>query len=73
MLSDAVCSFNPTYGQGMDRVPTLDARFVRATYKRVARAITPAWQMMAAAFRGSRKVARQAVPSTARERQPVRA
>jgi 2-polyprenyl-6-methoxyphenol hydroxylase-like FAD-dependent oxidoreductase len=59
MLGDAVCSFNPTYGQGMttatlqaealgralDRVPTLDARFVRAAYKRIAKAIAPAWQM----------------------------
>lgn len=59
LLGDAVCSFNPTYGQGMttatlqaealgralDRVPTLDARFVKAFYKRAARAITPAWQL----------------------------
>ena len=59
LLGDAVCSFNPTYGQGMstatlqaealgralDRVPTLDARFVRAYYRRAARAITPAWQI----------------------------
>ena len=59
MLGDAVCSFNPTYGQGMttatlqaealgrtlDRVPTLDARFVKAFYKRAARVITPAWQL----------------------------
>lgn len=59
LLGDAVCSFNPTYGQGMttatlqaealgqalDRVPTLDARLVKAFYKRAARAITPAWQV----------------------------
>ncbi|HET7721783.1 MAG TPA: hypothetical protein VFK43_17575 [Acidimicrobiales bacterium] len=59
LLGDAVCSFNPTYGQGMttatlqaealgqalDRVPTLDARMVKAFYKRAARAITPAWQV----------------------------
>ncbi|HJV08153.1 MAG TPA: FAD-dependent monooxygenase [Acidimicrobiales bacterium] len=59
MLGDAVCSFNPTYGQGMstatlqaealgqalDTVPALDARFVKAFYKRAAKAITPAWQM----------------------------
>jgi 2-polyprenyl-6-methoxyphenol hydroxylase-like FAD-dependent oxidoreductase len=59
LLGDAVCSFNPTYGQGMstatlqaealgqalDRVPTVDARLVRAFYKRAAKAITPAWQL----------------------------
>jgi 2-polyprenyl-6-methoxyphenol hydroxylase-like FAD-dependent oxidoreductase len=59
LLGDAVCSFNPTYGQGMttaalqaealgkalDRSPDLDARFVKAFYKRAARAITPAWQV----------------------------
>jgi 2-polyprenyl-6-methoxyphenol hydroxylase-like FAD-dependent oxidoreductase len=59
MLGDAVCSFNPTYGQGMstatlqaealsqalDRTTTTDARFVRAFYKRAAKAITPAWQL----------------------------
>jgi 2-polyprenyl-6-methoxyphenol hydroxylase-like FAD-dependent oxidoreductase len=59
LLGDALCSFNPTYGQGMttatlqaealgralDRVPTLDARFVKVYYKRDARAITPAWQL----------------------------
>lgn len=59
LLGDAVCSFNPTYGQGMstaalqaealgqalDRVATLDARFVKAFYKRAAKAITPAWQL----------------------------
>ena len=58
-LGDAVCSFNPTYGQGMstaalqaealgrtlDRVRTLDARFVRAFYRRASKAITPAWQL----------------------------
>ena len=32
-------------GQALDRVPSLDARFVRAAYKRIAKAITPAWQM----------------------------
>lgn len=59
MLGDAVCSFNPTYGQGMttaalqaealgqalDRHAGLDARFVKAFYKRAAKAITPAWQI----------------------------
>jgi 2-polyprenyl-6-methoxyphenol hydroxylase-like FAD-dependent oxidoreductase len=59
LLGDAVCSFNPTYGQGMttatlqaealgralDAVPTLDARFVKASYRRQARAIHPAWQI----------------------------
>jgi 2-polyprenyl-6-methoxyphenol hydroxylase-like FAD-dependent oxidoreductase len=59
LLGDAVCSFNPTYGQGMttatlqaealgkalDRSPGLDARFVKAFYRRAATAITPAWQL----------------------------
>ncbi len=59
LLGDAVCSFNPVYGQGMssatlqaealgktlDGVPTLDDRFVRSFYRRAAKAITPAWQM----------------------------
>jgi len=59
LLGDAVCSFNPTYGQGMttatlqaealgqalDRHATLDARFVKASYKRQAKAITAAWQI----------------------------
>jgi 2-polyprenyl-6-methoxyphenol hydroxylase-like FAD-dependent oxidoreductase len=59
LLGDAVCSFNPTYGQGMttatlqaealgkalDRDAGLDARFVKAFYKRAAKAITPAWQL----------------------------
>jgi len=59
MLGDAVCSFNPVYGQGMssatlqaealgkalDAAPTLDDRFVRRFYRRAAKAITPAWQM----------------------------
>ena len=59
LLGDAVCSFNPSYGQGMstatlqaealgrtlDRVPGLGSRFVRAFYKAAAKAITPAWQM----------------------------
>lgn len=59
LLGDAVCSFNPTYGQGMstaalqaealgearDRVPSVDARFVKAFYRRAAQAITPAWQL----------------------------
>ncbi len=59
MLGDAVCSFNPTYGQGMstaalqaealgqalDRTTTTDARFVKAFYRRAAKAITPAWQL----------------------------
>jgi 2-polyprenyl-6-methoxyphenol hydroxylase-like FAD-dependent oxidoreductase len=59
MLGDAVCSFNPVYGQGMssatlqaealgaalDAVRTLDDRFVRHFYRRAAKAITPVWQM----------------------------
>ncbi len=59
MLGDAVCSFNPVYGQGMtsatlqaealgkvlDEVGTLDRRFVRAFYRRAAKAVTPIWQM----------------------------
>lgn len=59
MLGDAVCSFNPVYGQGMssatlqaealgealDAASTLDDRFVRKFYRRAAKAITPAWQM----------------------------
>ena len=59
MLGDAVCSFNPTYGQGMstaalqaealgqalDATPTLDQRFVRRFYRRAAKAVTPAWQL----------------------------
>jgi 2-polyprenyl-6-methoxyphenol hydroxylase-like FAD-dependent oxidoreductase len=59
LLGDAVCSFNPTYGQGMstaalqaealgralDMWPTLDPRFVKAFYKKAAKAITPAWQL----------------------------
>lgn len=59
MLGDAVCSFNPVYGQGMtsatlqaealgrvlDDVRTLDDRFVRAFYRRAAKAVNPVWQM----------------------------
>lgn len=59
LLGDAVCSFNPTYGQGMstaalqaealgralDRRPAADARFVKDFYKRAAKAIGPAWQL----------------------------
>jgi 2-polyprenyl-6-methoxyphenol hydroxylase-like FAD-dependent oxidoreductase len=59
MLGDSVCSFNPVYGQGMssaalqaealgkvlDEVQTLDDRFVRAFYRRSAKAINPIWQM----------------------------
>ena len=59
LLGDAVCSFNPTYGQGMttatlqaealgqalDPVRSLDARFVKASYRRQAKAIRPAWQI----------------------------
>lgn len=59
LLGDAVCSFNPTYGQGMttaalqaealgralDKVPTLDARFVKASYKGQAKAVATAWQL----------------------------
>lgn len=59
LLGDAVCSFNPVYGQGMssatiqaealgrtlDRFGSLDDRFVRAFYRRSAKAIAPIWQM----------------------------
>ncbi len=59
MLGDAICSFNPVYGQGMssatlqaealgkalDAIPTLDDRFVRLFYKRAAKAISAPWQM----------------------------
>lgn len=59
LLGDAVCSFNPTYGQGMttatlqaealgralDQTTGVDARVVKAFYKRAAKAITPAWQL----------------------------
>ncbi len=59
MLGDAVCSFNPVYGQGMssatlqaealgqalDAVPTVDDRFVRLFYKRAAKAIAAPWQL----------------------------
>jgi 2-polyprenyl-6-methoxyphenol hydroxylase-like FAD-dependent oxidoreductase len=59
MLGDAVCSFNPTYGQGMttaalqaealgqalDRTAGTDADLVKAFYKLAAKAITPAWQL----------------------------
>jgi 2-polyprenyl-6-methoxyphenol hydroxylase-like FAD-dependent oxidoreductase len=63
MVGDAVCSFNPVYGQGMssaalqaealgrvlDDVHTLDERFVRTFYRRSAKAVTPIWQMSIAA------------------------
>lgn len=59
LLGDAVCSFNPTYGQGMttatlqaealatalDKVGGVGAKLVKAYYKRAAKAITPAWQI----------------------------
>ncbi|HTJ74134.1 MAG TPA: FAD-dependent monooxygenase [Acidimicrobiales bacterium] len=59
LLGDSVCSFNPTYGQGMstaalqaealgralDRSSGLDGRFVKAFYKRAAKAINPAWML----------------------------
>ncbi|MFP5317490.1 MAG: FAD-dependent oxidoreductase [Acidimicrobiia bacterium] len=59
MVGDAVCSFDPVYGQGMssatiqaealgqelDRTTALDDRFVRAFYRRSAKAVTPIWQM----------------------------
>jgi 2-polyprenyl-6-methoxyphenol hydroxylase-like FAD-dependent oxidoreductase len=59
MLGDAVCSFNPTYGQGMttatlqaealgialDRTAGVGPTLVKAFYKRAAKAITPAWQI----------------------------
>ena len=59
LLGDAVCSFNPVYGQGMstatlqaealgqslDSFPTLADRFVRSFYNRAAKAITPAWML----------------------------
>ena len=59
MLGDAVCSFNPTYGQGMttaalqaealgqalDRTAGTDAAFVKAFYKLASKAIAPAWRL----------------------------
>lgn len=59
MLGDAICSFNPVYGQGMssatlqaealgkalDAVPTIDGRFVRSFYKQAAKAIAAPWQL----------------------------
>jgi 2-polyprenyl-6-methoxyphenol hydroxylase-like FAD-dependent oxidoreductase len=59
MLGDAVCSFNPVYGQGMssailqaealgmvlDSVATVDERFVRRFYRRLAKVVSPIWQM----------------------------
>lgn len=59
LLGDAVCSFNPVYGQGMssatlqaealgrtlDRAEALDDDFVRAFYRRVAKVVGPIWQM----------------------------
>ncbi len=59
MLGDAVCSFNPIYGQGMssailqaealgtvlDADDTLDERFVSRFYRRLAKVVTPIWQM----------------------------
>ncbi len=59
LLGDSLCSFNPTYGQGMstaalqaealgevlDGMSTLDQRFVRRFYRRAAKAVTPAWQL----------------------------
>ena len=59
MSGDALCSFNPTYGQGMstaalqaqalgralDRVPTLDERMVRTYYRLAGKVVTPAWLM----------------------------
>ncbi|MDQ4068199.1 MAG: hypothetical protein M3203_01770, partial [Actinomycetota bacterium] len=59
MLGDAICSFNPVYGQGMssatlqaealgralDSTVTLDDRFVRLFYKRAAKAISAPWHL----------------------------
>lgn len=59
LVGDSLCSFNPTYGQGMstaalqaealgralDNVRTLDERFVRAYYRQAGKAIAPAWQL----------------------------
>jgi len=59
LLGDAICSFNPVYGQGMssatlqaealgralDGAGILDRRFVRAYNRRAAKAVAPIWQM----------------------------
>lgn len=61
LLGDAICSFNPVYGQGMtsaafqaeslaatlDRVSSTGPRFVRAYYKRAGRAVDAPWQISA--------------------------
>ncbi len=61
LLGDAVCSFNPVYGQGMtsaafqaeslagtlDRVRGTGPRFVRAYYKRAGKAVEAPWQISA--------------------------
>jgi 2-polyprenyl-6-methoxyphenol hydroxylase-like FAD-dependent oxidoreductase len=57
-VGDAICSFNPIYGQGMtvaaleavalrgllDRVPDNSGRLARAFYRAAAKAITTPWQ-----------------------------
>lgn len=61
LLGDAICSFNPVYGQGMtsaafqadclavvlDRVSGVGPRFVRAYYKRASKAVDTPWQVSA--------------------------
>ena len=61
LLGDAICSFNPIYGQGMtsaafqaecladalDRVDGTGSRFVRTYYKRASKAVDTPWQISA--------------------------
>jgi hypothetical protein len=61
LLGDAICSFNPVYGQGMtsaafqaeslatslDQVDGTGPRFVRTYYKRAGKAVSTPWQISA--------------------------
>jgi 2-polyprenyl-6-methoxyphenol hydroxylase-like FAD-dependent oxidoreductase len=61
LCGDAICSFNPIYGQGMtsaawqaeclaaalDATPGTDGRFARAFYRRVANAVDTPWRISA--------------------------
>ena len=95
MLGDAVCSVNPIYGQGMT-MAALQVHALRALlangqcpspeqyFRRIAKAIDPAWQMTigadlanpGAASRTHRYRVRLAKripsPTTRRSRQPTR-
>ena len=64
VLGDAICSFNPIYGQGMSSAVLQavqlgeclaaghdDAALVRAFYQRAAKVIAPSWQLAIAADR----------------------